>query len=153
MSYNIDKLLRDIQGASQHQHRSQELHAVSSASNPTNTSFSNGYSLPHMGRSRHPINVQDQYPSRGRGADVEYYGSPLDAFGKHLISSTQSQLLIVLADHALLAEPTEATHRFDGMNQSEQIQQHQRGSHTSNKRRDKSQSSRPDAGEDGTALF
>lgn len=96
MSYDIDKLLRDIQGAGQHQHQSQELHAVSSASNPTNTSLSNGYSMPHMSRSRHPINSQNQYPARGRSADIEYYGSPLDAFGEQLIPSSQSQLLIVL---------------------------------------------------------
>ncbi|KAI4195106.1 MAG: hypothetical protein LQ346_003530 [Caloplaca aetnensis] len=116
LSYNIDKLLRDIEGGGLHQHTSLELHSVSSASDPAATSFGNSYLRPHMSRSRHPTNVQGQYPIRGRSPDIEDYGSPLDAF-----------------DHALLAEPAEATHRFSGAdNKPEQIQQHQRRSYISN---------------------
>ncbi len=81
-SYNIDKLLRDIQGAGLHQHTSQDLHSVSSASNPAATSFGNGYMRPHMSGSRHPTNVHGQYSISGQSADIEDYGSPLDAFGK-----------------------------------------------------------------------
>ncbi|KAL8901398.1 MAG: hypothetical protein Q9207_005230 [Kuettlingeria erythrocarpa] len=116
LSYNIDKLLRDIQGAGLHQHTSQELHSVSSASDPAATSSGNGYLRPHMSGSRHPTNVHSQYPIRSQCMDIEDYGSPLDAF-----------------DHALLAEPTEATHRFSGVdNKPEQIQQHQRRSYIPN---------------------
>lgn len=96
LSYNIDKLLRDIEGGGLHQHTSLELHSVSSASDPAATSFGNSYLRPHMSRSRHPTNVQGQYPIRGRSPDIEDYGSPLDAFGEQLPPSSQSQKLTSL---------------------------------------------------------
>lgn len=88
LSYDIDKLLRVIQGVGRNQSERRELQPASSVSNATATSLGNGHSTPYFSNSRHPVssNFEDQHSLYNHNADIENYEAPLDAFGKHLVS-------------------------------------------------------------------
>ncbi|KAL8829578.1 MAG: hypothetical protein Q9170_006107 [Blastenia crenularia] len=104
-SCNIDKLLREIQGASQPHISVGQSNPVSRLDHQTTTSMSNHYPTYHSANPRQQPRSRDSfdvYQVDPHALNVDDYERPLDAF-----------------DQALLDEP-EATYRVDGSNQREQ---------------------------------
>lgn len=130
LSYDIDKLLREIQGVGQHQDAADQLRP---ASNLTATSSSNYTAMPpsvHAIRGRGSSNLhQLRHPTN----DIEDCEIPLDAFGDHLLLPRHARGLIInTTDQALLNEPEEGTRSLNSPSrrgQTTAVPRHERGSY------------------------
>ncbi|KAL8699694.1 MAG: hypothetical protein Q9201_005856 [Fulgogasparrea decipioides] len=117
-SYNIDALLRDIQGAGQHQY-ARIPYPVSYVDNAAAASSTNPSSTPcsshrqSAARSKTSFDQAQIYPT---DTNFEDYEPPLDAFGIHVFMLSLAIEAKTATDQALLTEPEGAWRQLGGTN-------------------------------------